>query len=92
MATVNVSDRLTEEFLKTATAGLGSLREQYLMRETIYSLMRLARSEQLMDIRRSVNRLVPASLRATPTRRSKSKRLSSAACQGQRGLAFGKQE
>ncbi len=92
MATATVSDELMEEFLNATADRLGTLREQYLMRETMYSLMRLARSEQLMDIRNSVNRLVPASLRAAPVRRAKSKRNASASCAGQRGFAFGKQE
>jgi hypothetical protein len=89
MMTATMSDQLIEKFLTTTAGSFGSLREQYLIRETLYSLMRLARSEQLMDIRNSVNRLIPASLRATPARRKK-KRKASAECPLQAGLAFGK--
>ncbi len=92
MMTANVSDELIEEFLTAASGPLVTPREQYLLRETMYSLLRLARSEQLMDIRNSVNRLVPMSLRATPGRRSRGKRASSAACASQHPLMFGKQE
>ena len=60
--------------------------------ETMYSLLRLARAEQLLDIRHSVNRLVPASLRHAPTRRAKNKRQHGSFCPSQRRLAFGKQE
>lgn len=92
MTSANVSDELIEEFLTAAAGNLRSPREQYLLRETMYSLLRLARSEQLMDIRNSVQRLVPASLRATPQRRSRGKRSSSAACASQHPLAFGKHD
>lgn len=90
--TSNVSDQLIEEFLSTASHSLGSSRERYLLRETMYSLLRLARAEQLLDIRHSVNRLVPASLRHAPTRRAKNKRQHGSFCPSQRRLAFGKQE
>ena len=88
MMTVNISDDLIEEFLTNVEPGLSGLREQYLLRETMYSLMRLMRSEQLLAIRQSVNRLVPASLQAQPVRRARSKRFIAA---GQHKLAFGKQ-
>lgn len=87
MTTANVSDSLIEEFLTNMELDLHSLREQYLLRETMYSLIRLARSEQLLAIRQSVNRLVPASLH--PIKRARSKRC---APPGQHRLAFGKQE
>ncbi len=92
MTTATISDELIEEFLTAAAGPLRSPREQYLLRETMYSLLRLARSEQLMNIRHSVNRLIPASLRATPARRSRGKRSSTAACASQHPLAFGKQD
>ncbi len=90
--TANVSDKLIEAFLTTTAETLHGRREQYLLRETMYSLLRLARSEQLMDIRNSVNRLIPASLRTTSSRRSRGKRSSSPACISQHPLAFGKQD
>jgi len=92
MTNTNHSDELIQQFLMAASGNQGSFREQYLLRETMYSLLRLARSEQLMDIRNSVNRLVPASLRATPVRRARGKRSSSAPCSSQHPLAFGKQD
>ncbi len=92
MTTANVSDKLIEEFLRVAAGQQHDLREQYLMREAIYSLMRLVRAEQLMDIRNSVKRLIPLSFRATPPRRSRAKRSSPANCSSQHPLAFGKQD
>ena len=92
MTNAIVSDELMQEFLTAAMANQGSVREQYLMRETFYSLLRLARSEQLMDIRTSVNRLVPASLRPTAHRKSRGKCASSYALYAQYPLVFGKQE
>ena len=92
MTNAIVSDELMQEFLTAATANQGSVREQYLLRETFYSLVRLARSEQLMDIRNSVNRLVPASLRPTTQRKSRGKCASSHASPAQYPLVFGKQE
>ena len=90
MINTTVSDKLMKEFLIAATANQGSVREQYLLREAFYSLLRLARSEQLMDIRNSVNSLVPASLRAAAPRKSRGKRASSHACSAQHPLVFGK--
>ena len=92
MTNAIVSDELMQEFLTAATANQGSVREQYLLRETFYSLLRLTRSEQLMDIRNSVNRLVPASLRPTTQRKSRGKCASSHAFPAQYPLVFGKQE
>ena len=92
MTNAMVSDDLMQEFLTAATANQGSVREQYLLRETFYSLLRLTRSEQLMDIRNSVNRLVPASLRTSTHRKSRGKCASSHAFSTQYPLAFGKQE
>ena len=92
MTNAMVSDELMQEFLTAATANQGSVREQYLLRETFYSLVRLARSEQLMNIRNSVNRLVPASLRPTTQRKSRGKCASSHAFPAQYPLVFGKQE
>lgn len=89
MTPANISDSLIDEFLTNTELRLCSLREQYLLRETMYSLMRLARSEQLLAIRQSVNRLVPASLQAHYVKRPRGKRGPAA---GQHKLAFGKQE
>ena len=88
MTTANISDSLIEEFLTNIELELSSLREQYLLRQTMYSLMRLSRSEQLLAIRQSVNRLVPASLQPQSIKRTRNKRCNAV---GQHKLAFGKQ-
>ncbi|MFM8467256.1 MAG: hypothetical protein ACKOAO_06830 [Oxalobacteraceae bacterium] len=92
MTNAIVSDELMQEFLTAATTNQGSVREQYLLRETFYSLLRLSRSEQLLDIRTSVNRLVPASLRPATHRKSRSKYAYPQAFAAQYPLVFGKQE
>ena len=84
------SDNLIEELLNTPTNLIKSKREQYLLRQTMYSLMRLSKSEQLLAIRQSVNHLVPAATQLPATRRSKGKRNSKSSCPGQSWLAFGK--
>lgn len=84
------SDTLIEELLSTPTNLMKTKREQYLLRQTMYSLMRLSKSEQLLAIRQSVNHLVPTSSQLPQTRRSKSKRQSKSPCPGQSWLAFGK--
>ena len=89
MTTANSSDSLIEEFLKSLQPAHGGLRQRYLQRQALYSLMRLARSEQLLDIRNSVNRLVPHSLKPQPVKRGRGKR---ATPPGQHKLAFGKQD
>jgi hypothetical protein len=67
-------------------------REQFLLRETLYSLTRLARTEQLIEIRQSVTRLVPAAWRPIHIRRSKGRRNRPMPAPGQINLAFGRQE
>ena len=62
----SVSDTLIEEFLNVPDNLMKTDREQYLLRETIYSLMRLSKSEQMLAIRKSVDYLVPASLLLQP--------------------------
>ena len=89
MTTANSSDSLIEEFLKSVCPEPGGLREAYLARQTMYSLMRLVKAEQLLDIRHSVNRLVPASLQPKPIKRPRGKRASTT---GQHKLVFGKQD
>ncbi len=84
------SDTLIEELLSTPTNLMKTKREQYLLRQTLYSLMRLSKSEQLLAIRQSVNHLVPASSQLPQTRRPKGKRHSKSPCPGQSWLAFGK--
>ena len=68
------SEDLINEFLDASVKGLGSAREIYLLRETMLSLTRLLKTEQLADMRQSVNKLVPSSLRPRPIRRSRGRR------------------
>ena len=61
---------LMEKFLTTQSNAAMSMREQYLMRETIHSLMRLDQSEQSLEMRHSLNKLIPASMRPLHVRRN----------------------
>ena len=68
------SEDLMNEFLEASVKSQGSARESYLLRETGLSLARLVKSEQLADMRQSVNKLIPASLRPISMRRSRGRR------------------
>ena len=68
------SEDLMNEFLEASVKSQGSARELYLLREAVLSLARLMKSEQLADMRQSVNKLVPASLRPRPVRRGRGRR------------------
>jgi hypothetical protein len=84
-------DELIEEFLASTSIESTSAREQYLQRETLYSLARLAKSEQLLMIRQSVDKLIPSTMR--PVRRlAKGRRNGQGTMPGQAHLAFGRQE
>ena len=63
------TDELMEDFVLASARSGDSPRELYLMRETLHSLMRLAQSEQMLEIRRSVDRLVPSSMRPASRRK-----------------------
>ncbi len=68
------SEDLMDEFLEASVKSKGSARESYFLRETMLSLVRLLKSEQLADMRQSVNKLVPSSIRPKPVRRSRGQR------------------
>ena len=68
------SEDLMNEFLDASIKSQGSAREDYFLRETVLSLARLVKSEQLVDMRQSINKLIPASLRPRPVRRSRGRR------------------
>lgn len=85
------AEELIDELLATTGQHPMSLREQYLLRETLYSLTRLIRSEQLLEIRQNVARLIPDSLRPMHVRR-KGKRTIAMPASGQKNLAFGRLE
>ncbi len=63
------TEELMEDFVYASARSGNSPRELYFIRETMQSLVRLAQSEQMLDIRRSVDKLVPASMRAAGRRR-----------------------
>ena len=63
------TDELMEDFVHSSARSGNSPRELYLMRETMHSLVRLAQSEQMLEIRRSVDKLLPASMRPAARRR-----------------------
>lgn len=92
MKTELTTKELMEKMLASTGKNPINLREQYLLRETLYSLARLLRSEQLLEIRQNVTRLLPATLRPIPIRRSKGRRNGSMPAPGQINLAFGRQE
>lgn len=87
--TAMASENLMESFLDSMTPGSRSAREAWLARESMLSLMRLARSEQMLEIRRSVDKLVPERLRVEPVKRPKGKR-GARKQPGQTQLAFGR--
>ena len=68
------SEDLMNEFLEASVKSQGSARESYLLREAGLSLARLVKSEQLVDMRQNVNKLVPSSLRPRPVRRGRGRR------------------
>lgn len=85
-----IAAELMEIFLHTRNNAAMSLREQYLMRETIHSLMRLDQSEQSLEMRHSLNKLIPASMRPLHVRRSATRTTQAGSVPGQRPLAFGR--
>lgn len=80
------TDELMEDFVHASARSGNSPRELYFMRETLHSLVRLAQSEQMLEIRRSVDKLVPASMRPAGKRR----RLPRDAAPGQAQFVFGR--
>jgi hypothetical protein len=87
------SEDLMDEFLCASAHmnGRRSLREEWFAREALQSIMRLVRSEQLLEIRRSVNRLVPASFVSLSVKRARSRR-NQRRQPGQTQLAFGRED
>ncbi len=85
------SSELMDEFLCASQRSSGSLREHWLARETLRSIIRLVRSEQLVEIRQTVNRLVPSSLRPQNVKRARPRR-NQRKQPGQTQLAFGRDD
>ncbi len=84
------SVELMEAFLLASKRSGGDARDAYLARETLHSILRLARNEQLFEIRRSVDKLVPASVHAQPAKRGKTRR-APRAHPGQKQFVFGRE-
>lgn len=85
------SEELMQTFLRAMARNAGGTREGWLAREALHSIARLMRAEQLCEIRRSVNKLVPESLLPVPVKRPKSRR-NPRRQPGQTQLAFGRDE
>ena len=82
------SEALINTFLVSSARTGDSARELWLSRQTMLSLLRLVRSEQLLSIRRSVRQLVPSHLIAHPIRSVRGKNI--AGCHpGQTQFVFG---
>lgn len=84
-------EMLTESFLHSMSGRGHSAREAWYARETMLSLIRLVRSEQLMAIKCSVRKLVPDAASMATVKLSKSKRISRRQ-PGQKQLAFGRED
>ncbi len=67
--TAPATDELMEDFIHSSARGGNSPRELYLLRETLHSLTRLARAEHMLEIRRSVDKRLPACRRPACKRR-----------------------
>ena len=91
MDTSLTTEELMDDLLAMANQQVMSMREQYLLRETLYSLARLARSERMVEIRQSVQKALPAGLRQSQ-RRGKGRRQGSASQLRQGQLAFGRHD
>jgi hypothetical protein len=68
------SETLMNTFLYSSMRKGDSAREAWLSRQTMLSIMRLVRSEQLLAIRRSVKQLVPDHLLANHVRSGRGRR------------------
>jgi hypothetical protein len=58
MKTQSATEQLIASLVETAFAHHGEARQLHLYRESLRSLVRLAKSEQLLDMRTSVRKLV----------------------------------
>jgi len=92
MKTERNTEKLMEELLASTNQHTLSVREQYLLRETLYSLARLAKTEQMLEVKKSVARLIPASLMPQHIRRSKSRRSKLVDTRSQGQLVFGRHD
>jgi len=84
------SESLMESFLHSTTANDRSTREAWFARQTMLSLMRMVRSEQLLAIKQSVRKLVPETASPGAAKSTKSKR-GTRKQSGQTHLVFGRE-
>ena len=82
------SEILMDTFLRSSARTGDSAREVWLSRQVMLSLVRLVRTEQLLSIRCSVNRLVPSSLLVNPMRVTRGRR-GTGGSPGQTQFVFG---
>ena len=92
MKTERNAEKLMEELLASTSQHVMSVREQYLLRETLYSLARLAKTEQMLEVKKSVAKLIPASLMPQSVRRSRNRRNKLAETRFQGQLVFGRHD
>ncbi len=84
---------LMRKFITTvARKNAVSPREKYLQRETMHSLIRLTKSEELMSIKSSLKKLIPAPLCKQHIRGKSARRKLQPTHSTQGNLAFGPQE
>ena len=85
------TETLTESFLHSMSVRGHSAREAWYARQTMWSLIRLVKSEQLLAIKCSVRKLVPDTASLSMTKLSRSRR-GSRKQPGQKQLAFGRED
>ena len=85
------AEELMEDFIEASIRSGSSERELYFLRESMHSLLRLKHSEELLEIRKSVNKLIPISLQPQHIRRSKSRRSATGFQHGQTQFVFGRE-
>ena len=85
------TDDLIEDFLEISAKLDTSARHNYFRREAMHSLLRLAKSEQLLSIRQSVSKLVPSALKLTGVQANKRRRLQAPTQTKQAQFVFGKE-
>ncbi|TFW09337.1 hypothetical protein E4K72_06490 [Oxalobacteraceae bacterium OM1] len=65
------TDRVVEQLIEAVLGTDAGVREKHILRESLRGLVRLAKAEQLMDVRNSVNRLTGALEQSHARRRAK---------------------
>jgi hypothetical protein len=55
---MNVTEQVIEELMAASFSGNTNIREKYFLRESLYNLVRLAKAEQLQEMRMDVAKVV----------------------------------